>query len=143
MIHKISSYFGPIIISINISCHIFKILNNGFKCVQFNFSHYKHLIFQVISSCVILLSVDQIQEFLSSFLIIAKHSKHCGRNGFTVDFLNTTHYHAHMGCFDNNGHTFELGICLEPMIAGDMIYYKPAGCTAFVTATAICLVNLS
>lgn len=39
---------------------------------------------------------SEFEEFLSGSLVVSEHPQHGGRYSFTVNFLHTTHYHAHV-----------------------------------------------
>lgn len=97
--------------------------------------------------------MNQIQEFLACFRIIAEYAQHGRCHRFAVDFLYTTHYHAHVTallCIPmkmNNNITLEMiyFVILEmtTTYTPSTTTATPAGCTAWVTATAICLVSRS
>lgn len=43
-----------------------------------------------------LLGVNQVQELLTGLRVVTELSKHGGGDGLTVDFLDTSHNHAHV-----------------------------------------------
>jgi hypothetical protein len=51
---------------------------------------------------------NQIQKFLPCSNIIGEYSLHRTRNGPRTWFLNASHDHAHVGCFNHNGDTLGL-----------------------------------
>lgn len=48
------------------------------------------------------LLTDESQEFFPCLWIFSEHTQHGTGDGLAVQFLNTSHDHAHVSCFNNN-----------------------------------------
>ena len=64
----------------------------------------------------VVLTMNQLEKFASSFGIFPKVTQHAACNSFTGSFLNTSHDHAHMGSFYNNTNACRIN-CLKDSLS--------------------------